>query len=185
MQPIKKVKVRPGFLLSLVVIGMLAATYRFSPATLGQTVLECKKNIVSTEENVPTSYHSKGERLSEKLSENNGMQMGGPEKLTEKQAAPFIKAATEAFKAEGMDFPPSGYWVSSTVKRDKDSSYPILVRLVWYPIGVAAGQESKVKDKIYYAAFPNADLDKGTGDIRDLEVQWNYGESIWSRENDR
>ncbi|MGK5507172.1 hypothetical protein [Brevibacillus formosus] len=176
MRTIKKIKMKShGFRLSLVVIGILGLASFFSPAAFGPAVLDSKKDVIMTETSPPANLETK--EITWKQSHEQSKK-SFDRLLTKDQAAPYIRMAREAFDAQGMPTPETGYWISSTVTEGKNH-----VDIIWYPNGVVFGQESKIKEKVYYALFYNADVDKGVGKMVELEVIWNYGESHWYGEN--
>ncbi|ASJ55164.1 hypothetical protein BP422_17375 [Brevibacillus formosus] len=176
MRNIKKIKMKSHvFRLILVVIGILGLAAFFSPASFGPAVLDSKKDVIMTEASPPTSLENK-EIAWKQSREQNKNSYNHP--LTKEQAAPFIRMAKEAFEAQGMAPPETGYWISSTVTEGRNH-----VDIIWYPDGVVFGEEYKIKEKVYYALFYNADVEKGVGKMVELEVIWNYGESNWYGEN--
>ncbi|GED57491.1 hypothetical protein ABER61_09130 [Brevibacillus formosus] len=175
MRNFKKIKIKShGFMLSLVVIGILGAAAFFSPAAFGPAVLDSKKDVIMTEASPPANVENEETTLKQNDEKNKNFY----DPLTKEQAAPFIRIAREAFVAQGMAPPETGYWISSTVTKGRNH-----VEISWYPNGVVFGQETKIKEKVYYALFYNADVDKGVGKMVELGVVWNYGESHWYGEN--
>ncbi|MED1798170.1 hypothetical protein [Brevibacillus porteri] len=162
-------------MLSLVVIGILGVAAFFSPAAFGPAVLDSKKDVIMTEASPPANPENK-EIAWNQSHEQKKNSFDRP--LTKEQAAPFIQMAREAFEAQGMAPPETGYWISSTVTEGRNH-----VDIIWYPNGVVFGQHSKIKEKVYYALFYNADVEKSVGKMVELEVIWNYGESHWYGEN--
>ncbi|MGG4450525.1 hypothetical protein HPY28_26410 [Brevibacillus sp. HB1.2] len=175
MRNFKKIKIKShGFMLSLVVIGILGVAAFFSPAAFGPAVLDSKKDVIITEASPPANVENEETTLKQNDEKNKNFF----DPLTKEQAAPFIRIAREAFVAQGMAPPETGYWISSTVTKGRND-----VEISWYPNGVVFGQETKIKEKVYYALFYNADVDKGVGKMVELGVVWNYGESNWYGEN--
>ncbi|MFS0554886.1 hypothetical protein [Brevibacillus sp. 179-C9.3 HS] len=177
MGNLKKIKMKSyGIRLSLAVIGILGLAAFFSPAAVGPAVLDNKKDVIMTEAS-PPEYPENKEIAWNQSDEQKKSSFDRP--LTKEQAAPFIQVAKEAFEAQGMAPPETGYWISSTVTEGKNH-----VDIIWYPNGVVFGQHSKIKEKVYYALFFNADVEKGVGKMVELAVIWNYGESHWYGETD-
>ncbi|MDC0762033.1 hypothetical protein POF51_15100 [Brevibacillus sp. AG] len=175
MRNFKKIKIKShGFMLSLVVIGILGVAAFFSPAAFGPAVLDSKKDVIMTEASPPANVENEETTLKQNDEKNKNFF----DPLTKEQAAPFIRMAREAFVAQGMAPPETGYWISSTVTEGKNH-----VDIIWYPDGVVFGEENKIKEKVYYALFFNADVEKGVGKMVELEVIWNYGETHWYGEN--
>ncbi|WJQ80159.1 hypothetical protein [Brevibacillus brevis] len=79
-------------------------------------------------------------------------------KLTEKQAAPFLAKAKEAFTAENISLPESGYKA-----RNYGSKKNNTLTVVWR-------SETNVKDKAYVAEFEDIDAEKGTGTVKTVKV---------------
>ncbi|MGK5507174.1 hypothetical protein [Brevibacillus formosus] len=79
-------------------------------------------------------------------------------KLTDQQAAPFLAKAKEAFTAENISLPESGYKA-----RNYGSKKNNTLTVVWR-------SETNVKDKAYVAEFEDIDAEKGTGTVKTVKV---------------
>lgn len=201
----KSKKMTSGLLVKLSVLSALAVTSGFF-ATATQAAVDSKKDMIVSAEKVTKKVDSdekqekkdahkltgtqqdhyiqlaKGtgtvtdKRDEEKTIKKDSTTIDALHKLTPEQAAPFIKAAKEAFLAHNIQLPESGYWISSTAKY-VDENDDKTVKLFWYPEGVK--ENEKTKEKVYYASFGHADLVNGTGKLKDIEMVWDYGKSYW------
>ncbi|MED2253534.1 MULTISPECIES: hypothetical protein [Brevibacillus] len=169
METSKKTTRKSRLLLGLAAIGTLAVASSFSVATYAQSVLDGKMNVVMTEAAPPKELEGK-ETVADASKQQNAQaesQMVFPTAMSKEQAEPFIKAATEAFKARKIELPQHGYWISSKYIDNESKD----VQIDWYPNSFdGIGPMNDIEGKVYFVYFTKADLQKGTGEIQTVRV---------------
>lgn len=162
MQNNQKAKVKSGLLLT--VMCALVILSSFSISVIAQSQVDSKKDVVITEAQPPKDLNHQEFSMNQQDSQT---EMVFPVNMTQEQAYPFIKAAEEVFKAKDIRLPESGYWISSKYINNASKD----IQIDWYPDSFSGiGPMNNINDKVYFVYFTNADLDKGTGVVQNVDV---------------
>lgn len=154
MKKIKKTKVKPGLLLSVSAMSALAVTAIFSPIAAQAAIDDKKDGIVSL---------AKAESKKQKKEDDDEDKKDKKEKrgsdLTQEQEALYIQKAKDALQAKNIELPTSGYKLHTFGSKKTNTVY-----VLWI------SEAEKGPEKAYRVIFENADLEKGTGTVKEARV---------------
>ena|GEM_PF-4851928 len=150
----------------LIVMGALIVISCFSLTAFAQYTINSKQDTPQSEARPPEDFNVKNVPANGQGESNMPIiEKVAIVELTKAQAEPFIAMAAEAFKNEGASLPESGYMCIAEYYVEEGG-----VSLTWLPDNWREDLTPLGNPTVYWVTFKDADPERGTGVLTDLEI---------------